>query len=249
MKQIARFPTPPKREDYIAELEKAIHSVYANSEIDIISIAIPGVIENNHVVRCANLDWHDFDIISMLQPHFGDVPIIIENDSNLGGLGEVRSLDPIPHIGMYVTVSTGIGCGVIVDGKIQPGMRNLSEAGHMLLEYDGAPKEWEDFASGKAIMQRYKKLASEIESEKDWKDITERISRGFMVLLPAIRPDITLIGGGVGAHFDKFGPGLRQIIDETVPEHTVSHLIVQAKHPEEAVVYGCYYHAIDHLTS
>jgi predicted NBD/HSP70 family sugar kinase len=74
--------------------------------------------------------------------------------------------------------------------------------------------------------------------------ISLNIARGFMVLCPIVRPDVIVIGGGVGTHFNKFSDRLMATLRENMMDFYVP-LVVEAVHPEKAVVYGCYYHALD----
>lgn len=70
------------------------------------------------------------------------------------------------------------------------------------------------------------------------------LAKGFMTILPLIRPDVVVIGGGVGTHFSKFSTHLNEIMKEFMKDKYLPPM-VEAAHPEEAVIYGCYYHAID----
>ena len=176
------------------------------------------------------------------------VPVLIENDVKLAGLGEARIMHPIPTSVMYISISTGIGIGVIEDGKIDKAMRK-SEAGHMFIEYDGRVQRYESFASGKSIVKIYKKFAREITSKRTWRQIADRISRGLLVLVPVIQPDVIVFGGSVGTYYERYGAYLKEILANHLPDHIPSPKLVQAKHPEEAVVYGCYYYGIDYLAA
>ncbi|MCW3491562.1 ROK family protein [Dethiobacter alkaliphilus] len=82
--------------------------------------------------------WSDVDVESRLQDKLG-IPVIAENDANAAALGESRrgagqgSGDMV-----FITVSTGIGAGLITDGKIYRGSRGFAgEAGHMVVKPDG----------------------------------------------------------------------------------------------------------------
>ena len=174
------------------------------------------------------------------------MPVLIENDANLAGLAETRLLQTIPNCSLYVTVSTGIGTGVCTNGYIDPGMR-YSEAGRALVEYGGKIHSWESFASGRAIVDAYHKFARDITSKRTWKKIADRISRGFLAVIPIIQPDIIIIGGSVGTYFERYGDYLRDILTSHLPPHIPCPKIIQARHPEEAVVYGCYYYGKDYL--
>jgi len=105
--------------------------------------------------------WHDVPLIDILGRHFG-MPVRLENDANAAALGEWRfgagrgtgSL-------VFVTVSTGIGGGVITEGHIYHGRRGLAaEIGHMTITgegercFCGAVGCFEAVASGTALGRR-----------------------------------------------------------------------------------------------
>ncbi len=244
-KQI-RFPTPPNQHDYIEQLRATLQSEYGGQRIDAVVVAMPGIIRNGVAVWCNNLKWSHFDVAAALKGVLGSAPIFVENDANIAGLAETRSLNPMPTSSLYVTVSTGIGTGIITNGTIDPGLR-YSEGGRSLVEYDGAVREWETFASGKAIYHTYGKFARDIHSKRTWNQIADRISRGFLALIPVLQTEVIILGGSIGTYFDQYAPQLEAIFKEKLPPHIDSPRLLQAQHPEEAVIYGCYYYAIDTL--
>ncbi|NTW61113.1 ROK family protein [Candidatus Saccharibacteria bacterium] len=243
-----KFPTPTDPKQYINALKSVLNEKYAGKVVDYIVVAIPGVIKNGVVVWCGNLPWKNFNILSALKGVLGNVPILIENDAKLAGLSETRFLKTIPRQSLYVTISTGIGTGIITDGHINRALDN-SEGGHALVEYDGSVREWESFASGQAIYKTYGKYARDITSKRTWNHIADRISRGFLAIIPILQPDIIIIGGSIGTYFNNYGPQLQNILKEHLPDHIPCPKIVQAKYPELAVIYGCYYYAIDEINS
>lgn len=236
-----KFPTPKNPDDYIAKLKQVLTDNFTPNKADAIIIAVPGMVKNNIAVWCANLDWRNFDIAGQLKDDFS-CPIWLENDANLAGLGETLALDSIPDASLYVTVSTGIGTGIILDGKIDDGL-NQSEGGHMPVEYNGKVSEWESFASGQAIVEIYHKYAREITDEQTWHEIADRISRGFLVLIPLLQPEIIIIGGSIGTYFERYIKSLESLIQQSLPSDIPLPKFVQAAHPEAAVIYGCYHHA------
>ena len=145
-----------------------------------------------------------------------------------------------------MTISTGIGTGIITNGQIDPGLR-YSEGGRALVEFDGVVREWESFASGKAIYNTYGKYARDIHETRTWHQIADRISRGFLAVVPIIQPDVIIIGGSIGSYFDQYGEQLEAILQEKLPAHIPCPRFIQATHPEQAVIYGCYYYALDVL--
>ena len=246
LNQQIKFATPKDPSEYIKKLRSSIKQQYGEKTVQAIVVAIPGVIKSGVVIVCGNLPWHNLDVASKLAGVLGETPIYIENDAKLAGLGETRLLKTIPAQSLYVTISTGIGTGIITDGHIDSALRN-SEAGHALIEYDDIVREWEDFASGKAIYKAYGKYARDITSKRTWDQIADRISRGFLAVIPILQPDIIIIGGSIGTFFDRYSSQLKNILKKRLPPIAPCPKIVQAKYPELAVIYGCYYYAIDNI--
>jgi glucokinase len=241
-----RFPTPRDEQEYVASLIEFIHEHYGGKTIDAIVIGVPGMVKNNIAVWCSNLGWKNFDVAKPVKAAF-DCPVWLENDANLAGLAETRALRTLPASALYVTISTGIGTGIIVDGKILDGLAQ-SEGGHSLVEYDGRLQQWQEFASGSAIYRTYGKYARDIQSKSVWRQIADKISRGFLPMIPILQPEVIIIGGSIGTYFDRYIVTLNKILDDQLPEHFGRPEIRQAAHPEEAVVYGCYYYAKDRLS-
>lgn len=244
--EMIKFQTPKDQNDYLTTLKETLTSNYGGQRIEAIVIAMPGIVKNGVAIWCNNLKWSNFDVASALKGVLGATPIYIENDANLAGLAETRSRSPMPQSSLYVTVSTGIGTGITTNGVIDPGLRH-SEGGRMLVEYEGVVREWESFASGHAIYDIYGKYAKDIKSKQTWKEIADRISRGFLVTIPLLQTDIIIIGGSIGTYFDQYSEYLESILTSQLPAHIPCPEIVAAKHPEQAVIYGCYYYAIDQL--
>jgi predicted NBD/HSP70 family sugar kinase len=246
--KMIRFPTPAHTSEYVALLKETLRAHYADKPVEAIVIALPGIIDHGVAVWCKNLGWSNFDAKKALEGVLGDVPIFVDNDANLAGLAETRAIRPTPVSSLYVTISTGIGSGFITNGKIDPGL-SRSEAGHALIEYDGIVREWQSFASGRAIHDAYGKFAREITSKRAWNQIADRISRGFLAVIPIAQPDVIIIGGSIGTYFTQYEERLKEILQEKLPPHIPCPTLIQASHPEEAVIYGCYYYALDQLDS
>jgi predicted NBD/HSP70 family sugar kinase len=241
-----KFPTPKDQPTYVAQLVESIQYIADGGPIDAIVVAFPGVVKDNVAIWCPHLNWEKFDVRPPLKKQFGDIPVLVEHDANLGGLGEVRLLETPPPSALYVTISTGIGTGYITNGEINDGIRT-SEGGHSLVEFDGVVQEWESFASGSAIYKTYGKYGKDIDDRRTWYQIADRISRGFLALVPAIQPDAIIIGGSMGTHFPKYADQLLGILREKLPAHIPVPQFIKARHPEEAVIYGCYFYALDTL--
>jgi predicted NBD/HSP70 family sugar kinase len=140
---------------------------------------------------------------------------------------------------LYVTISTGIGTGIIVDQQIDPDFED-SEGGHIVLEHNGRRQIWEKFASGSAIVRRYGKRAQDITDAKTWHMIARDIATGLTDLSAVIQPEVIVLGGGVSNYYDRFGGYLEAEMARYNTPLTRMPEIRQAQQPEEAVIYGCY---------
>ena len=240
-----KFLTPRDIHVYIEQVTASInHLLTERDQLKALSVAVPGTVENQIAVVCKNLGWQNIDILGMLSAHFPEVPMWLENDANLGGLGATRLLEPQPKQCLYITISTGIGAGFTVDGHIDRSIA-ANEVGDMVLEHDRQLRTWENLASGTAIMSEYGVYASDLKDERALMEVGKRMARGLLVLLPVLRPDSVVLGGGVGAHFASFEPFVHEELSILSPEYRCH--VFTAPFPEEVVAYGCYFYAADQL--
>lgn len=233
-----RFETPKNYKDFLHELTDAFAKIPLKDRT-ITSVAAPGKIDRSsgNVVAFGNLPWQNVPLQKDIARICG-TKVLIENDANLAGLSETHRLSPLPHRALYITFSTGIGTGLVTDGYLDPDFLD-SEGGNMLFEHEGKLQIWEKFASGKAIVAKYGKRASELNDPKAWREIAKCFAVGIVDLTAVLEPDIIIIGGGVGSHFKKFGDFLQQEVNTLTPPIVNKPPIVPAKAPEQAVVYGC----------
>ncbi len=236
-----RFPTPENPHEFLKELIKVLQRFDAH-KAQAICIAAPGIIDTDGtILRCGNLPWDNFSLRKLLAKEY-DCPIFVNNDAKLAGLAETHSLPQIPDLSIYVTVSTGIGTGIINHGRLDTAF-DTSEGGFMALQTPEGFLPWEEFASGQAIRKHFGKMASEITDPADWREVVERLAVGFQVLIPLLQPQVIIIGGSVGTYFDRYGHLLAEVLRQRISTYIDMPHIVQAQHPQEAVIYGCYYYA------
>jgi predicted NBD/HSP70 family sugar kinase len=236
-----KFKTPVMYPDFILELKTAIQEVTGGKQPKACAIAMPGLIdrENGIVVAFGNLPWENVSVAQDLSDTV-HCPIYLENDAKMAGLSEAYELKDLYSRVLYVTVSTGIGIGLTVDGVID---HSVSDAGGraIMLEHQGRIKSWEEFASGKAIVASTGKMASEITDEGDWYLVARNIAIGLIDLCVLLTPECVVIGGGVGSHLEKFHEKLFSELELYQNKMIVAlPQILKAQHPEEAVIYGGY---------
>ena len=170
-------PTDASRpyETVIADMIAAVERVLSKTRLtaaDCSSIGIgsPGNCDSERgvVVRAYNLGWFNVPVCEMLQKHFG-IPAHLSNDANVAALAETVAGAAVGCKNMVlITLGTGVGGGIIIDGKIYAGMRSAgAEMGHSLLVLDGEPCTcgrcgcWEAYASVTALIHQGKRAAAE----------------------------------------------------------------------------------------
>ncbi len=236
-----KFPTPQKYSEFLELLKSSVKTFSPGLGFAAVAVAAPGKIDrkNGTALDFGNLPWHDADLKKDLEPIAGQAPIFIENDANLAGLGEANLVHDKYKKVLYLTISTGIGDGLIINGMIDPIFAD-SEAGQMVLEHDGRLQKWEDFASGRALKEKYGKKASEIDDPAIWQEFVKGLAQGMGELAATVMPEVIIIGGGVGAHYEKFADFLQQELKKYENNMVKIPPIIKAQRPEEAVVYGFY---------
>lgn len=237
-----KFPTPQDYSAFLGTLESEYKQLQ-NTDFRRIVTAAPGLInrKSGTVAAFGNLPWAEVPLEEDTEKIF-KCPSKIENDAQLAALSEAVEIGGEFRKVLYVTVSTGIGGGLIINGEIDPDFQDI-EPGQMLLEHGEKFEHWEKFASGSAIYKKYGKKASEITDQSTWYVVARNLAIGFNTLIATINPDVIVVGGGVGTHFDKFKDKLVEELKIYENPLTPVPPIRKAKRPEEAVVYGCYEYA------
>lgn len=125
----------------ITVVEKVIEEAeISREEILAIGIGSPGPLDAKagKIITTANLPFKDFDIVKPIKDKF-NIPVYLDNDANAAAIGEYAfgAGKGIENM-VFITVSTGIGGGAILNGRIYRGNTcNALEIGHMTLEKDG----------------------------------------------------------------------------------------------------------------
>lgn len=138
-----------------------IEELISASGVAAIGLGVPGPLDTKAgtILKTENLPFEDFPLAELVEHRFG-IPTLLENDGATAAFGEylfgpARGANPL----LYLTASTGIGAGLVIDGKLYRGKTgNALEAGHIpLLAGEGPPCACggrgcvEALVSGKAI--------------------------------------------------------------------------------------------------
>lgn len=137
-----RIKTNANEPDTFGRLLKLIEDVMPrDGKVDAIGASIPGPVDpkTGIIMFTPNIkEWRDFPFAARLMKSFG-VPTFLDNDANLAGLAEWKFGAARGHHNvLYLTVSTGVGGGVIISDRLLQGSHGLAaELGHTIVQVDG----------------------------------------------------------------------------------------------------------------
>lgn len=145
-------------------------------------IGVPGPItKDGTVLKCANLGWDIFNVATVATEMLG-IKTKVGNDANVAALGEMWQGGGKGYQNIVtVTLGTGVGGGVIIDGEILPGSKGAAgEIGHVLVNYDekdtcgcGKTGCLEQYASATGIVKEGKRLLERSEKSSKLRSVED----------------------------------------------------------------------------
>jgi predicted NBD/HSP70 family sugar kinase len=192
------------------------------------------------VYALGNLPWRNKYIKQDIGKILEGKTIIIENDARLGGLSEAQLVKNEYQDVLFLTVSTGIGGAFVQNGRIARALQD-TEMGKMPLLHNGVYTNWEEFAGGRSVVERFHKKAFEISDPDEWRQIGESIAIGVAPVCAVLQPEVIILGGSIGPHADKYSFAISDFLAKNL--HSVIRqpkAILAAQRADDAVIYGCY---------
>lgn len=220
------------RDDIVSKTDHSIE------DVDKVAVAVAGPIDRNKgVFYPPNID--EMEKIQIVEPmeKFGEV--IIVNDCTSAVAGEYYYGENGAENMVYITISSGIGAGVIVDGEVIEGFNgNVGEVGHMIVDSKGVEcgcggtDHWEAYCSGNNMP----KIAEEIfdfefescrdifdkydEGDREAKIVMKKVKElnkvGFKNIIDLYNPEVIWLGGAVALnHYDTI---VADVLDEVETE-------------------------------
>ena len=253
--------TSNKGENIIKDIAKSIKKELKASDLSImdcigIGMGVPGpVLKSGYVKVCVNLGWKDVYPGRELSDILGGIAVYLGNDANVAALGEAwqgaaKDMQDV----VLVTIGTGVGSGIIIDGKIVVGRHGLAgEIGHIHVEDNeskqcncGAYGCLEQVASATGIV-RLAKAGDELAMEVVQK-VCAYLGVAISKVSLTVDPEVIVIGGGVS----KAGSFLTDLIKKEYLKYTTlsdeQADIVLAKLGNDAGIYGAAKLALSALT-
>lgn len=240
----AKTPTPESGSDIPKKVVEIIDELMEKSgvkkeDIKNIGIGAPGVCDAKRgvIVNCPNIaHCKGIDICSYISEKLG-IPAFLDNDANCAALGEYMISDSKPDSFVFVTLGTGVGGGIILDGKILRGINSAAgEIGHIVIVKDGERCNcgrmgcWERYASVSALVRQTKAagftgnvsgrtvFTERLKGNKRAGEVLESwlgyVAEGICDMVNIFQPDEIVIGGGVSREGDVVLEPVKKFVEK-----------------------------------
>jgi glucokinase len=211
-------PTEPEKGfDHAMQRIAAMLRDFSNAGVTLsgIGVGCPGPLNpfTGEILDVGTLPgWQGGNLVDTLQSEFG-LPVAVENDADAAALGEARwGSDAGNGNFIYVTISTGIGGGIILDGRLYRGVNGAHpEIGHQVLDASGplcycrAHGCWESLASGPAMLAWIQDRQPQTQFV-DAFEICQNASQGDPLALRCTQREAYYIGLGLANLITLFAP-------------------------------------------
>lgn len=213
-------------------------SFFKGKEIEALGIGCFGPVDLDrnsetygYITTAPKLAWQNYNMVGTFKKELG-VPVGFDTDVNGSALGEYTwGIAKGLHSCVYITIGTGVGVGVIVDGRLLHGMMH-PEGGHILLNrlpndtYEGRcpfhKNCMESLAAGPAIEERWGKKAYELSDRKEvWEMEAAYIAQALVNYTMLVSPQRIILGGGV-MHQTQLMERIRGYVKEMIAGYLVT---------------------------
>ena len=216
IRRVRTYPSDTLEKD-LATLHEMIEKVAGGEVISGMGAAIGGPLDwkTGIVSPLHQPTWREVYLKEIMETRWGP-PFFVDVDTNVAALGEFYRTRMTSQKFLYITLSTGMGGGFIVDGRIYRGAGGAHpEIGHQSIPYRcantagiqcecGIPDCLEALVSGNGIRRIYGEPAEDL-SVMEWGEVAYNIGQGLRNLAAIYIPDEIRLGGGLavggGANF------------------------------------------------
>ena len=207
---------PRTRDDWLDQAVSELHRLAPDSD-EPIGVGVAGLIEAGTLVWGPHIEGTSVEVERELAERLGR-PVVVENDANCATFAEAQ-LGPGKGLGsvLGIMVGTGIGMGLVADGRIYRGRSFAGEAGHMTMVPSGGLACpcgrrgcWETLVSGWRLAQLWgggrpgeasalsrAAEAGDRRARLILDDAGRALGAGIANLIALLDPDLVIVGGGV----------------------------------------------------
>jgi predicted NBD/HSP70 family sugar kinase len=206
---VERRPTPSGWEEGLELLHGMIGLAAGGRKITAIGASAGGPLDfrTGIISPLHQLQWRDVPIKSLMQSRYG-CPFAVEVDTDAAALAEYGAREEsVPRL-LYITLSTGMGGGLVLDGQLYRGSNGCHpEIGHQSVPVRcahpgrarcacGAEGCLEALVSGNGIRRTYGKPAENLDPS-EWAEVAWNFGQGLRNLAVLYAPEVIAVGGGV----------------------------------------------------
>ncbi|HJQ14442.1 MAG TPA: ROK family protein [Anaerolineales bacterium] len=205
----ARTDTSTSLEEDLSNINNMIAEVAGEDQILGMGAAIGGPLdwEQGIVSPLHQPAWRNIPLKAMMETKWG-CPFHVDVDTNVAAMGEYRWGGISAKRFLYLTLSTGMGGGFLINGRIYRGQDGAHpEVGHQSVHFRsvnpsavqcecGAPDCLEALVSGNGIRRIYGKAAENL-SPREWEEVAYNLGQGLRNMAALYAPDLIRLGGGV----------------------------------------------------
>ena len=216
--------------EMIRAIADGIHELMDSSDlIEAIGIGVPGTAEldTGKILYANNLGFEDVPFLTELKktlgPELAD-KIFFENDANAAAIGEYITGGYDVPVFVMVTLGTGIGGGIIVNGKLLRGCNYAAaEFGHMSINFDGCDCNcgrkgcFEDYASAFALVEQAKEAMKDAKESLLWKNIENIDELDGEKFFEAVKAGDAVAAKVLDRYCDYLSEGLTNLINILQP--------------------------------
>ena len=205
----------------VAAVAQAVAALRSQFQITVVGVAVAGLLDRDRsrVVVGPNLNLAGQPLRGLLRQAI-DLPVVLENDANAAAWGECRAVGAGAENLLMVTVGTGLGAGLVIDGNLVRGAFGVSgEIGHLPVVPGGRPCGCgargclEQYASGTALRRLAARDGSPLvgpeitaaarrgdpQSVAQLEEIGRWLGIGVATVSAVVDPGLVVIGGGLSA--------------------------------------------------
>lgn len=213
-----------------AQIQRLAPPLLKNVQAIGVGFGGPVDVDRRRAVRSHQIaGWDNFPVQRWCERKFG-LPVFVDNDQNCAALAEaITGAGRGKRKVFYVTVGTGIGGGLVLDGELYNGRYGAAEIGHMKLLERGRWRTVESLASGLAIERGVSTVP----------EAARYLGVAIANAIALLNPDIVIVGGGVslaGARF--FRPLCAAVRRHVFPVFRDNYRIVRPALGQSVVVVG-----------
>lgn len=217
-------------------------------DLERIVVCVPGSIDfKNNIIRdLPNLKIKEYDLKSALVKLF-NVEVELINDASLAALGEFLNHKE-EKIFQYITISSGIGGGLVYNGKLFQGSNGFEQE---IGRIDVKGEKFESLCSGNALKNRLLKEGIDEEypssallsTKENYKKVVNEwlddLSVGICNVVQIINPSMIVFGGGLGCYIEYYKQGLVERLKMKLPRDVVDDLkLEKAKFDDDSAIMG-----------